>query len=66
MVFIRGIGSKLMRMMGYKMGEGLGKGGLGRVEPVPVEKLPQGVCVCVCVCVYVCMYVCVCETRKKC
>ncbi|KAF6028292.1 ZGPAT [Bugula neritina] len=38
----RGVGSKLMALMGYKPGEGLGKDSQGRVEPVPILKLPPG------------------------
>ncbi|XP_067948766.1 zinc finger CCCH-type with G patch domain-containing protein-like isoform X2 [Watersipora subatra] len=38
----RGIGSKLMAAMGYKAGEGLGRVSQGRIEPVPILKLPPG------------------------
>ena len=39
---LQGIGSKLMTKMGYEPGKGLGKDGVGRVEPVPIQLLPQG------------------------
>jgi len=32
-----------MALMGYKPGEGLGKDSQGRVEPVPILKLPPGI-----------------------
>ncbi|KAK3610986.1 hypothetical protein CHS0354_015102 [Potamilus streckersoni] len=38
----RGIGSKLMLKMGYIHGQGLGKNGEGRAEPVPIQVLPAG------------------------
>jgi len=38
----RGIGSKLMKKMGYILGQGLGKNGEGRSEPVLVVQLPKG------------------------
>ena len=31
-----------MAAMGYKPGDGLGKASQGRVEPVPILKLPPG------------------------
>ena len=31
-----------MTKMGYEPGKGLGKDGEGRVEPVPIQLLPQG------------------------
>lgn len=33
---------KLMKKMGYIYGQGLGKTGEGRVEPVPIQLIPQG------------------------
>ncbi|XP_013783609.1 zinc finger CCCH-type with G patch domain-containing protein-like [Limulus polyphemus] len=38
----RGIGSQLMAKMGYVWGQGLGKAGEGRIEPVEAVVLPQG------------------------
>lgn len=38
----KGIGSKLMAKMGYITGQGLGKNGQGKAEPVPIQLLPQG------------------------
>ncbi|XP_071802092.1 zinc finger CCCH-type with G patch domain-containing protein-like [Asterias amurensis] len=38
----RGIGSKLMALMGYEFGKGLGRHGEGRVEPVEAVIVPQG------------------------
>lgn len=38
----RGIGSKIMAMMGYEIGKGLGKHGEGRVEPVEAVIVPAG------------------------
>ncbi|XP_060526851.1 zinc finger CCCH-type with G patch domain-containing protein [Cylas formicarius] len=38
----KGIGSRLMRNMGYIVGAGLGRDGLGRVDPVPAIILPPG------------------------
>ncbi|XP_012945956.1 zinc finger CCCH-type with G patch domain-containing protein [Aplysia californica] len=38
----KGIGSKLMAKMGYITGQGLGRHGDGRAEPVPILLLPQG------------------------
>ena len=32
-----------MIKMGYVIGEGLGKDGRGRAEPVPIQLLPQGI-----------------------
>ncbi|KAK6632406.1 hypothetical protein RUM44_007448 [Polyplax serrata] len=40
--FTKGFGSKMMEKMGYIHGSGLGKNGLGRVEPVPAVILPPG------------------------
>lgn len=31
-----------MTKMGYEPGKGLGKDGEGRVQPVPIQLLPQG------------------------
>ena len=31
-----------MSKMGYEPGKGLGKDGAGRVQPVPIQLLPQG------------------------
>ena len=43
---IQGIGSKLLAKMGYVVGQGLGKHGEGRAEPIPIQLLPPGsVCV---------------------
>nr|XP_054770024.1 zinc finger CCCH-type with G patch domain-containing protein-like [Lytechinus pictus] len=38
----RGIASKLMAMMGYEIGKGLGKNGEGRTEPVEAVIVPAG------------------------
>lgn len=38
----KGIGSRLLTKMGYIPGQGLGRDGEGRVEPVPIQLLPQG------------------------
>ncbi|ESP04471.1 hypothetical protein LOTGIDRAFT_170716 [Lottia gigantea] len=38
----RGIGSKLMCKMGYIVGQGLGKDGQGKAEPVPIQLIPKG------------------------
>lgn len=38
----KGVGSKLMAKMGYVHGQGLGRSGEGRAEPVPIMLLPQG------------------------
>lgn len=40
--YTRGIGSKLMMQMGYVIGNGLGKHGDGRIEPVEATVLPAG------------------------
>ncbi|XP_076809477.1 zinc finger CCCH-type with G patch domain-containing protein-like isoform X2 [Clavelina lepadiformis] len=40
--YTNGFGSKMLMKFGYKAGEGLGKDGKGRVEPVPVVVLPAG------------------------
>ncbi|XP_052268734.1 zinc finger CCCH-type with G patch domain-containing protein-like [Dreissena polymorpha] len=37
----QGIGSRLLQKMGYVPGKGLGCRGEGRVEPVPIQLLPQ-------------------------
>ncbi|KAK6195206.1 hypothetical protein SNE40_000680 [Patella caerulea] len=38
----KGIGSKLMIKMGYIIGQGLGKNGDGKAEPVPIQLIPKG------------------------
>ncbi|KAL4218838.1 hypothetical protein ACF0H5_021426 [Mactra antiquata] len=38
----KGIGSKLLTKMGYKPGQGLGRSGEGRIQPVPIQLLPPG------------------------
>ncbi|GAB1600587.1 zinc finger CCCH-type with G patch domain-containing protein-like [Argonauta hians] len=38
----KGIGSRLMSKMGYIAGQGLGRNGQGKTEPVPIEVLPVG------------------------
>ncbi|KAM9296297.1 zinc finger CCCH-type with G patch domain-containing protein [Gastrophryne carolinensis] len=38
----RGIGSKLMALMGYEFGKGLGRNSEGRIEPVQAVVLPKG------------------------
>ncbi|XP_052789995.1 zinc finger CCCH-type with G patch domain-containing protein-like [Mya arenaria] len=38
----KGVGSRLLSKMGYIPGQGLGKNGEGRIEPVPIQLLPQG------------------------
>ncbi|KAJ1122832.1 hypothetical protein NDU88_001305 [Pleurodeles waltl] len=38
----RGMGSKLLVLMGYEFGKGLGKNAEGRVEPVQTVVLPKG------------------------
>ncbi|GFS03776.1 zinc finger CCCH-type with G patch domain-containing protein [Elysia marginata] len=38
----KGVGSRLMAKMGYIHGQGLGRSGEGRAEPVPIMLLPQG------------------------
>lgn len=38
----KGMGSKLMAKMGYVLGQGLGKNGEGRLEPVEAIILPKG------------------------
>jgi hypothetical protein len=38
----KGIGSKLMKKMGYVWGQGLGKSGEGRIEPVEARIVPAG------------------------
>ncbi|KAK3728695.1 hypothetical protein RRG08_041879 [Elysia crispata] len=38
----KGVGSRLMAKMGYIHGQGLGRDGEGRAEPVPIMLLPQG------------------------
>ncbi len=40
--YTRGMGSRLMAKMGYVFGQGLGKQGEGRVEPVPTLVFPAG------------------------
>ncbi|KAK2165501.1 hypothetical protein LSH36_49g04016 [Paralvinella palmiformis] len=40
--YTKGIGSRLMSKMGYVAGQGLGRECQGRVEPVPIQLLPQG------------------------
>ena len=39
---VQGVGSRLMAKMGYIHGQGLGRDGEGRAEPVPIMLLPQG------------------------
>lgn len=38
----KGFGSRIMAKMGYIVGQGLGKNGEGKAEPVPIEVLPSG------------------------
>lgn len=38
----KGFGSRIMAKMGYIVGQGLGKNGEGKAEPVPIEILPAG------------------------
>ncbi len=38
----RGFGSKLMQKMGYVFGEGLGRDGEGRIDPVKAFVFPPG------------------------
>ncbi|EGD72021.1 hypothetical protein PTSG_00037 [Salpingoeca rosetta] len=40
--YSKGIGSKILAKFGYKHGQGLGSDAQGRVNPVPVQVLPQG------------------------
>ena len=41
-VHTRGVGSRLMLAMGWQVGQGLGREGQGRVEPVPAWFYPPG------------------------
>ncbi|XP_074652690.1 zinc finger CCCH-type with G patch domain-containing protein-like [Tubulanus polymorphus] len=38
----KGFGSRMMQRMGYITGQGLGKNGEGRAEPVPIHLIPAG------------------------
>jgi hypothetical protein len=41
-VFTRGVGSRLLEMMGWRLGEGLGVQKQGRAEPVVIDATPDG------------------------
>ena len=41
--YTKGIGSKILYKMGYRPGQGLGKGGRGLAEPIQVKLRPAGV-----------------------